>query len=57
MPMYKLIEYSYTYSKTSDILRQYCRDVPAVNEDGAIIDFTKRMLLIRLILKKINRSN
>ena len=41
MPMYKLIEYSYTYSKTSDILRQYCRDVPAVNEDGTIIDFTE----------------
>ena len=52
MPMYKLIEYSYTYSKTSDILRQYCRDVPAVNEDGAIIDFTEANATDSFNLKK-----
>ena len=30
MPMYNLIEYSDNYSKTSGILWQFCRDVPAV---------------------------
>ena len=40
MPMYNLIEYSDNYSKTSGSLWQYCRDVPAVNNDDAIIDFT-----------------
>ena len=41
MPMYNLIEYSYNYSKTSGILFQYCRDVPVVDANGAIIDFTE----------------
>ena len=42
MPMYNLIEYSDNYSKTSRILWQYCRDVPAVNDDGGeITDFTE----------------
>ena len=41
MPMYNLIEYSDIYSKTSGILWQYCRDVPDVNDDGAITDFTE----------------
>ena len=27
--------------KTSGILCQYCRDVPAVNDDGEIIDFNE----------------
>ena len=39
--MYNLIEYSDNYSKTFGILLQYCGDVPAVNNDGAITDFTK----------------
>ena len=38
--MYNLKEYSDNYSKTSGSLWQYCRDVPAVNNDDAIIDFT-----------------
>ena len=41
MPMYNLIEYSDNYSKTSRILWKYCRDVAAVNDDGAITDFTE----------------
>ena len=40
MPMYNLIEYSDNYSKTSGILWQYCKDQPAVNNNGAIADFT-----------------
>ena len=40
MPMYNLIEYSDNYSQTSGILFQYCRDVPAVDNDGDVTDFT-----------------
>ena len=39
MPMYNLIEYSDNYSKTSGSLWQYCKDIPAVN-NNVIIDFT-----------------
>ena len=40
MPMYNLIEYSNNYSKTSGSLWQYCKDIPAVNKAGNIVDFT-----------------
>ena len=39
MPMYNLIEYSDNYSKTSGSLWQYCKEIPAVNDDGDIVDF------------------
>ena len=39
MPMYNLLEYSGNYSKTSGSLWQYCKDIPAVNDNGAIVDF------------------
>ena len=39
MPMYNLIEYSDNYSKTSGSLWQYCKDIPAVDDDGGIVDF------------------
>ena len=39
MPMYNLIEYSDNYSKTSGSLWQYCRDVPAVDNNGNITNF------------------
>ena len=39
MPMYNLIEYSDTYSKTFGSLWQYCKDIPAVNNNGNIVDF------------------
>ena len=39
MPMYNLIEYSDNYSKTSGSLWQYCKDIPAVNTNGNIVDF------------------
>ena len=39
MPMYNLIEYSDSYSKTSGSLWQYCKDIPAVDDDGNIINF------------------
>ena len=39
MPMYNLMEYSENYSKTSRSLRQYCREIAAVNDNGDIVDF------------------
>ena len=39
MLMYNLIEYSDNYSKTSGSLWQYCKDRPAVNNNGDIVDF------------------
>ena len=39
MPMYNLIEYSNNYSKTSGSLWQYCKEIPAVNNAGNIVDF------------------
>ena len=39
MSMYTLIEYSDIYSRASGILWQYCRDEPAVNNNGAIFNF------------------
>ena len=39
IPMYNLIEYSDNYSKTSGTIWQYCKDIPAVNNNGNIVDF------------------
>ena len=39
MPMYNLIEYNNSYSKTSGSLWQYYRDEPALDANGVIIDF------------------
>ena len=39
MPMYNLIEYSDNYSKKSGSLWQYCKETPAINNNGAIVDF------------------
>ena len=37
--MYDLIKYSDDYSKASGSLWQYCRDIPAVNNNNNIVDF------------------
>ena len=39
MPMNILIEYNNNYSKTSGSLWQYCKDLPAVNNNGELVDF------------------
>ena len=39
--MYNLIEYSNNYSKTSGSLQQYCKEIPAVNNAGNIVDFDR----------------
>ena len=41
MPMYNLIEYSDNYSKTSGSLWQYCKEIPAVDDDGDIVNFNE----------------
>ena len=41
MPMYNLIEYSDNYSKTSGSLWQYCKDIPAVDNNGNIAIFNE----------------
>ena len=41
MPTYNLIEYSDSYSKISGILFQYCRDIPVLDNDGEVMDFTE----------------
>ena len=37
MSMYNLIEYNDNYSKTSGSLRQYCKEIPAVNNADDIV--------------------
>ena len=37
--MYNLIWYNDNYSKTSGSLWQYCKDIPAVSENGNISEF------------------
>ena len=44
MPMYDLIEYSENYSKTCGRLWQYCVDIPAVDNNNAIVNFTENNL-------------
>ena len=39
--MYNLIEYSHNYSKTSGSLWQSCKDIPAVNNNGVILEFNE----------------
>ena len=39
MPMYNLKEYSDNYSKTAGSLWQYCKDMPAANNNDDIVDF------------------
>ena len=44
MPMYNLIEYSNNYPKTSGSLWQYTKDIPAVDNNNAIVNFTNNNL-------------
>ena len=40
MPMYNLIEYSDNYVKTTGSLWQYCKDIPARNNNNEITEYT-----------------
>ena len=44
MPMYNLIEYSDSYSKTTGSLWQYCKDIPARNDNNEITVFARNNL-------------
>ena len=50
MPMYNLIEYIDNYAKTTGSLWQYCKDLPARNNNNAIVNF-------KIVNFKIHRSN
>ena len=39
MPMYNLIEYNDNYSKTFGNVWEYSKDIPAVDDDGNIVEF------------------
>ena len=39
MPIYNLAEYDDNYSKTSGSLWQYCKDIPAINDNGDVVNF------------------
>ena len=39
--LYNLIEYSNNHSKTSGSLWQYCKDIPAVNNNSNIVIFNE----------------
>ena len=39
MSMYNLVEYSNNYSKTSGSFREYCIDIPTVNNNRDIVDY------------------
>ena len=44
MPMCNLIEYSDNYSETSGSLWKYCKDIPAVDNNNAVVNFTDNNL-------------
>ena len=44
MPMYNLIEHSDNYSKTSESLCQYCKDIRAVDNNNAVVNLTENIL-------------
>ena len=52
MPMYNLIEYSDNYAKTTRSLWQYCKDIPARDNNNLIEGLQQLILLIHLILKQ-----
>ena len=44
MNMYNLIEYSNNFSKTCGSFWQYCKDIPAVDNNNAIVNFAENNL-------------
>ena len=44
MPMLNLIEYSNNYLKTSRSLWAYCKDIPVVDNNNAIVNFAENNL-------------
>ena len=44
IPMYNLLQYSDNYSKTCGSLWQYCKDIPAVYYNNAMVNFVENHL-------------
>ena len=44
MPMYNLVEYSDNYSETTGSFWQYYKDIPAVDNNNAIVNFAENNL-------------
>ena len=44
MPMYNLIEYSDNYAKASGSLWQYCKYIPALDNNNAVVNFNENNL-------------
>ena len=49
--MYNVIEYRNNYSKTSGSLWKYCKDIPAVDNNNAIVHFSENNLTDSLNFK------
>ena len=45
MPLYNLLEYSSAYEETSASLCQYCKDIPAIDNNNVIVDFSENNLI------------
>ena len=56
MPMYNLIEHSDNYSKTSGSLWQYCKDIPAVDNNNNGIVTSLKIILLKIILDDRTRN-
>ena len=52
MHMYHFVEYSDNYAKKSGSLWKYCKDIPAVDNNSALLTLLRIILLIHLILKR-----
>ena len=52
MPKHNFIEYSDNYPKTSGSLWQHCKDIPAVNDNGNIVEFNDTNATDSFILKQ-----
>ena len=52
MPYYTLIKNSDNYSKMYGILFQYCKDVPTVDNNSQVTDFTEANVIDSFILKE-----
>ena len=55
--MYNLIEYSDNCSKTPGSLWQYCKEIPAVNNDGNIVDFNGANATFNFFKKVTGQTN
>ena len=56
MPMYKLIEYTHNYLKTSESIQQYYRDKPALTDTGEYDNFLGNSALFKFKQKQKKKS-